>query len=187
LTARGIDKTVATKARLGYVSIPEPGHERFQNRLAIPYLTPTGPVDIKYRCVEDHDCEQHGHHKYDKEPGYSSRLYGVHQFRVDSDAIAICEGELDALVAAEHAGIPAVGIPGLGWKPHYQYLFEGYADVIVVADPDQAGRSLVEKISKDLYNVRSVELPEGTDVNSFFVAHGAEALRDRLGLGDTAD
>ena len=41
--------------------------------------------------------------------------------------MAICEGELDTIIASSVLGIPAVGVPGVAaWKPHFTKMFAGY-------------------------------------------------------------
>lgn len=188
LTSRGIDLDAANRWLLGFVANPRPGHEEFTRMLAIPYVTLAGVVDIKFRCVENHDCKEHGHPKYNKESGYSTRLFGVMSFQRSSPFVCVCEGELDALVAAEYAGMPAVAVPGVqAWKPHYPYLFEGYADVIVLRDGDDAGKKLADRVIETCHNARSVAMPTGEDVNSFLVKHGAQALRDKVGVDMSGD
>lgn len=184
LEKRGIDEDAALDWQLGYVNEPMPGHEQFQGMLAIPYLTTTNVVWMKFRCIEDHsDCEQYGHAKYNAEGGYSTRMFGVRQLRSDTRVVAVCEGELDAVVATECAGIPSVSVPGANaWKLHYQYLFEPFDEVIVLADGDEPGKKLGDKIVDSIYNARVTQMPQGEDVTSFVVAHGGDALRKRAGL-----
>src|SRR3954466_1079197 len=98
LESRGIGSDTAERWQLGYVETPLPGHEDMVGRLAIPYLTPAGPLCIKFRCVESHDCKGTGCVKYLGEPN-ENRLFGVWNFRHDDPVIHICEGELDAVVA----------------------------------------------------------------------------------------
>jgi hypothetical protein len=106
LAARGISKQSADMYRLGYVKEPLVGHEQYEGRLAIPYLTPTGPVDLRFRQVVDD-----GSPKYLSRPGAEGHLFGVNAFQIDSDHIAICEGELDTIITHGECGVPAIGIP----------------------------------------------------------------------------
>lgn len=183
LKARGVDKSVAETYRLGYVSIPVSGHEQFRGSIAIPYLTPAGVVHMKFRCIQNHACKEHGHEKYDSETGTSTRMFGVLQLGTDSQTVGVCEGEFDSMVATVHAGIPSVAVAGANqWKPHYQHMFEGYSEVVVFRDADDAGKRLAEKIASELYNVRVVNFPQGEDVSSYYIKHGAAALRERAGL-----
>src|SRR6266542_3945846 len=58
LSAKGIpDLDVVTGWRLGVVESPEPGHDQYVGRLAIPYLNRAGVVGFKFRCLSDHDCK----------------------------------------------------------------------------------------------------------------------------------
>lgn len=176
---------MARKWGLGFVADPLPEHERQAGRLSIPYITPGGVVDIKFRCVAEHDCKEHGHAKYDNETGSTARLYGVRNQSLDSSVIAVCEGEFDTIVCTEIAGIPAFGISGAGkWKSHWGLCFEGYGQVFVFADGDDAGKKMAENVKAHLYNstVTVKPLPPGEDVNSFVLKYGPAAFRERAGI-----
>lgn len=182
LTSRGFTAEVVQQWQLGYVLDPLPGHERFKGRLAIPYLTPAGPVKLKFRCLQNHDCKDEGHPKYDQESSSGTYLYGANDFALDSSFICITEGELDKL-SLSVAGVPSVGIDGANkWLPHWAYCFEGYEEVIVLEDGDEAGAKFVRNVTHHLYNTRVITFPEGEDVNSYLVEHGPEALRRKVGI-----
>src|SRR4051812_5430637 len=83
--ARGIGLDAARQYRLGSVSEAEPGHEKTWGRLSIPYITPSGIVAIKFRCVRDHDCKESDHPKYLAPKGQKPRLYNVAAFTADGD------------------------------------------------------------------------------------------------------
>jgi len=51
LASRGITREAARMARFGVVEEPEIGHEAFQGRLSIPYITKTGIVDLRFRSL----------------------------------------------------------------------------------------------------------------------------------------
>jgi len=179
LESRGIRRDTAERWQLGFVETPLPGHEDFVGRLAIPYLTPAGPLCLKFRCVEPHDCKATGCVKYLGEPN-ENRLFGVWNFRHDDPVIHICEGELDAIVATQ-TGLRAVGIPGASsWRPYWDHLFEGYDEVVLLRDGDAAGRKMSENLQGRLPNCRTVKMPEGHDVSSFVMANGGDALRERI-------
>lgn len=190
LQSRGIDYVTATEWRLGYVAEPAPGHERMQGMLAIPYVSPAGVIGMKFRCIQQHDCKAHGHVKYDSEKGVGSYLFGVLNLQTDSPFVCICEGELDTIAATALASLPAVGISGATkWKAHWQYVFEGYDEVVVFLDGDAgkdgkppASDKFESTILGALSNARSVRLPLGEDVNSFLVAHDAKELWEKAGL-----
>ena len=186
LINRGFSDEWIEKFQFGFVLDPVPGHEQMKDRLSIPYVTPAGVVNIKFRCIKDHggDCKKdHGHEKYYAASGAGTFLYGAESFWADSSYICITEGELDR-AAAVMAGMPAVGIDGATkWLPHWAYCFEGYEEVVVLRDPDKAGEKLASNVSAALHTgCRVITFPEGEDVNSYFVKHGAQALRERCGL-----
>lgn len=181
LVTRGISKEAAVTRRLGYVAPGNAlvGHEQYEGRLVIPYLTPTGVVDIRFRSTDPLSEAP----KYMGRPGVETTMYGVLAFQIESPYIAVCEGELDALVLQEMVGIPAVGVPGANsWKPYYWRAFEDYDRVFVFADGDQAGRDFAKKVASSVDTTVVIQMPEGHDVNSMYVAEGADALRKRAGL-----
>jgi DNA primase len=176
---RGFDEEAIDYWQLGYVYEPLPGHERFKGYLSIPYLTKAGCVAIKFRCIKcDGPCENHP--KYDSEAGGGTYLFGALSFWVDSPFICVTEGELDA-IACGMAGLPAVGISGASkWLKRWQYCFEGYDEVIVLADGDKPGERLASNVSNACHNARVLTFPAGSDVNAYLVEHGADALRRKV-------
>jgi len=183
LQRRGIDLDIARAFRLGNVSEPEVGHESARGRLSIPYLTPTGIVALKFRCVADHTCDEFGHSKYTAPKGQKVRLYNVSALGAESDYVGITEGELDAIVLSAYCGIPATGVPGAGmWKAnrHWPRMYSGVRRVLVFRDPDSAGEELASRICESLTQARVVELPG--DVNEVFLDKGPEAIRTMAGL-----
>jgi 5S rRNA maturation endonuclease (ribonuclease M5) len=181
LTARGIPLEVAASYRLGVVVDPEVGHEMYEGRLVIPYITRAGILDMKFRCVEDHEkCEDH--QKYLKVTG-TTHLFNVNAFFSLTDYIAITEGELDAITLTALVGIPAIGVPGADiWKDFYARCFSDYLKVYVVADGDDAGRRFAAKMSKELEGVTPVYCPPGEDVNSLYVQEGRGEILRRFGI-----
>lgn len=177
LAARGIGRDAALSARLGYVATPLPGHEAYAGKLAIPYVTESGVVDIRFRCAEQHSCKDYGHPKYLSLPGSQTRMYGVTSILEADDMIAVTEGELDAVVLAHCVGIPAVGIPGAtNWKPHYRRVLEDFDSVFIFGDGDKAGNEFTSTLVKELDGAVPVRLPDGKDVNDLYLSGGAEAI-----------
>lgn len=178
LAGRGIGRQAATMFRLGYVQEPMIGHEQYAGRLAIPYLTPSGVVDIRFRAMHDD-----GSPKYLSRAGADSTLFNVLAFQQDTDVIGICEGEMDTIIANAECGIPAVGVPGAnGWKTWYARAFADYRRVIVLCDGDQPGRDLGKKIAQQIDVATVVSMPDGMDVNEVFMSEGMEGIRKRVGL-----
>lgn len=183
LAARGIDQDAATGYRLGLVSDPDPAHQQYVGRLSIPFITPTGVVYMRFRCLEDHNCADLEHGKYQGVSGDATHLYNVISLHLAGDTVAVTEGELDALISSE-AGMPAVGVPGAtNWKPFYYRLFDDYERVIVVGDGDKAGREFVASLARNLPNSIRRPMPEGYDVNSYVLEHGPDAYLAYISKG----
>jgi DNA primase len=176
LTGRGITEQTARTFRLGFVSEPEVGHEPYIGKLAIPYITPTGVVDIRFRSLGGDGP------KYLSRPGANTHIYNITALNSDGDTLVVCEGELDTVVATQ-AGFKAVGLPGANnWKPFYSRVLADWNKVLLFCDGDNAGREMAKGISRELENVFSVFMPEGLDVNDVYLAEGAEGLRKRAGV-----
>lgn len=168
LEERGLwDDGIVEKYRLGVVVDPTPEHEYATGRLSIPYITPTGVVNLKFRCIKGHDCKAiGGHAKYIGIDGLEDRVYNVQALHDATDVVYVAEGELDALSATE-AGYPCVGVSGARkWQDHYTRLFEDFAEVVVFAEGDDDGRDFGRRVRDELDNARVVQLPDGEDVNS---------------------
>lgn len=177
LQSRGITEQTAVMFRLGFVREPEMGHEPYVGKLAIPYLTPTGVIDIRFRSLNSDSGP-----KYMSRPGATTHIYNINALSHDSDVLAICEGELDTVVATQ-AGFSAVGLPGANnWKSFYNRVLADWSKVILLCDGDNAGREMAKHLSRELDNVFPVFMPEGQDVNDVYLAEGADGLRKRAGV-----
>jgi DNA primase len=177
LQSRGITEQTAIMFRLGFVREPEMGHEPYVGKLAIPYLTPTGVIDIRFRSLNSD-----GGPKYMSRPGATTHIFNINALSNDSDVLAICEGELDTVVATQ-AGFSAVGLPGANnWKSFYNRVLADWSKVILLCDGDNAGREMAKHLSRELDNVFPVFMPEGQDVNDVYLTEGAEGLRKRAGV-----
>lgn len=186
LSARGVSEEMALSYRLGTVPSDTPGFERFAGMLSLPYLTPGGVVALKFRAL---DPERKP--KYDAPSGQTSRLYNVAALHSTGDTVAICEGEIDALVMTELVGIPAVGVPGATqWSGHKYWprAFADYETVLVIADNDikedgsNPGLKSAMTIAKGVPGGRVVTPPPGEDLNSWVLKDGVEAVRNACGL-----
>jgi hypothetical protein len=187
LAARGITEAAARSSLLGVVSEPVTyEHKRFRGRLSIPFVTPAGVVQMRFRCLEDHDCRDEGHGKYDSPGGLPTRLYNVAALHSDGNTVGITEGELDAVVATHVLGLPSVGVPGIkNWKPHFARCFADYEEVLVFADHDEdeeKGLKHARRAVKEIPGARLVLPPLGLDLTEWVVRDGAEAVRDAVGM-----
>ncbi|HWV44570.1 MAG TPA: toprim domain-containing protein [Nitrospira sp.] len=179
LEGRGIDQAAALSAGLGVVRDPLPGHDHVIGRLAIPYLTPSGPVNYNFRCMKPHSCKEAGHSKYVMWSGLQVNLYNVLALESAGQAIAVAEGEIDAL-SSTLAGIPCVGVSGATkWQDHWNNIFEDFSSIYVWQEGDEAGKKFGDRVVSEVGAIRVV-LPDREDVNSIWVASGAEALRARV-------
>ena len=185
LHTRGLTEASVSMFRLGGVSGEVSGEwARFNGMLAIPYLSGLGePVAVKFRRLDG------GSPKYDGPAGQGTRLFNVSACLSDGDVIVVTEGEIDAMTLHAECGIPAVGVPGVkAWKKHHKRCLDGFNDVVILTDNDakddgsNPGLGLAVDIKGQLPSSRIVRLPEGEDVNSFFVKHGAEAVRELVGV-----
>lgn len=176
LTKRGFTAAVAAQWQLGLVTSPPVGAERYQGRLVIPYLTPAGVVNARFRCLRQHDCKEAGHGKYVGLDGFETSLFNVMDLSRPSDAICVTEGELDAITLSM-CGIAAVAVPGAtNWKKHFSRCLDDFSKVFVLGDGDDAGKGLNKRLINDARAV-PVRMPRGHDVNSLYLEGGADALR----------
>jgi len=175
LNKRGIGPKAANTFRLGVVGEELAGFEQYVGRLAIPYITKTGVIDVRFRAMGPEQP------KYLGVPGASTHLYNVMAVLGAQDNIAVCEGEIDALTLHHNVGIPTVGVAGANnWKRHYGKILADFETIYVFADGDQAGQDFAKRMAKELQGVRVVQMPEGEDVNSMYTTHGADWLRSKI-------
>lgn len=168
---------------------PEPGHEAFINRIAIPYIDMLGVYGMKFRCMVDHDCKAQNCSKYLALPGQEIGIYGVVDTDSTNDTIHVTEGELDRNVLKQvFPDEPVVGVPGVNlWKPYHQFHFSGFERVLIWADGDKAGHDLANRIRNEVKQAEMVTLPSGLDVSDMYMHRGADALRALVGLEDGED
>lgn len=184
-------------SRLGLVVDPDPAHTQFEGRLAIPFITPTGVVYMRFRCIEEiydhtHDCKEEdkrrreinkswGHGKYESPADTGTHLYNVPALHAAGSVLGVTEGELDALVATR-SGLPSVGVPGSNnWKPFYYRLFDDFERVIILGDGDTAGRQFANSLAGNMPNAIPKPMPKDEDVSSYVVKYGADAFLEFVG------
>ena len=183
LEGRGISKKVAQQFSLGTVVDPENGHEPYTGWLSIPYLSALGLCQaVKFRRLDD------GKPKYGQPLGQKLHIYNVSDVLQDRSKIAICEGELDAVVMSGLCDIPAVGIPGVAaWKPHFAKLFTGFDTVYIIGDNDvkedgtNPGAEFSRRVASEVINSQIIQLPAGMDITDFYLNHGADQTADLVG------
>lgn len=181
LASRGIDLEFARRSGLGVVVDPPKAHEHLRDRLCIPYLTPVGVSSQTFRCIQQHDCKAiSGHGKYMRASGTKTRLYGVLSYEEAGDYICLTEGEIDAL-SLHQCGLPALGVPGSeNWEKHWTSILQDFSTVYVFSDGDEAGQKFAKRVMSEYDRAVNVKMPDGEDVNSMLVQHGADWLRGRV-------
>jgi DNA primase len=180
LEARGITDEAADLFGLGYAS-----EGQYAGRMSIPYITPNGVIQIKYRCLDTsheidgkHDCSA----KYIGETGCGSVLFNARALIGAGDIVVLTEGEMDAISVQSATELPSVGYPGVSsWKTFYRLCFEGIREILVVADGDEPGRKAASQIAEKLgMSARVVDLGDGYDSNTFITEFGPDKFIERL-------
>lgn len=176
LSSRHLSVEEAKVFHLGVVDDPLPGHEVYTGRLAIPYITPSGVVDIRFRGMHNEDP------KYMGLVGAKTTMFNTQACFVADKYICVTEGEFDCIMMSVKTLHPTIGIPGANnWKPHYAKILDDFDTVIVLADGDAAGLEFGKKISRELGNVNIISMPEGEDVNSMMIKKGNGWIDERIG------
>ena len=175
LSSRHLSVEEASTFHLGVVEDPLPGHEAYTGRLAIPYITPSGVVDIRFRAMNGEDP------KYMGLVGAKTTMFNTQACFVADKYICVTEGEFDCIMMSVKTIHPTIGIPGANnWKPHYAKILDDFDVVIILADGDPAGLEFGKKISRELSNVNIISMPDGEDVNSMMIKMGSEWLDGRI-------
>ena len=175
LATRGLSVEEAERFHLGVVVDPLPGHEQFVGRLAIPYVTPSGVVDIRFRSIGGQEP------KYMGMSGAKTTMFNTQACFVAQKYICVTEGEFDSIMMSVKTVHPTVGIPGANnWKSHYTRILDDFDMVIILTDGDNAGAEFGKKIQRELPNANVVPMPEGEDVNSVIVKLGKDWINERI-------
>ena len=189
--------------QLGAVLDASVSHEQAEGMISIPYLTPAGTVQIRFRKAPWSSAKM----KYWQTAGSQIRMFNTNALLDPDRYIYVTEGEFDA-IAATQAGLPAVGIGGInGWRDHFYSMLKGFDRIVFLADRDSASDSAEGKPKPDDWpedkewnpitnaglNFATkhadameggvvIQMPEGYDVNSYLTEHGPEALRKHAGI-----
>ena len=175
LSNRSLSVEEASIFHLGVVDDPLPGHEAYKGRLSIPYITPSGVVDIRFRGINNEDP------KYMGLVGAKTTMFNTQACFVADKYICVTEGEFDCMMMSVKTVHPTIGIPGANnWKSHYAKILDDFDIVMVLADGDAAGLEFGKKISRELGNVNIISMPEGEDVNSMITKRGCEWIDERI-------
>lgn len=200
---RGLDHDTIVKFQLGAVLGANVSHEPASGMISIPYLTPAGAVQMRFRKAP----WVKGGIKYWQTSGSLIRMFNTNLLLDPGHTVFVCEGEFDT-IAATQAGLPAVGIAGVnGWRSHFYLMLAGFDRVTFLADRDSAsdsdegkprpddwpedkewnpitnaGLKFATKHAEKIDGGAVIQMPEGHDVNTFLIERGAEELRAHVGF-----
>jgi DNA primase len=59
-------------------------------------------------------------------------------------------------------------------------LLADFEKIFIFADGDQAGQDFARQLAKELGTVTIISMPEGEDVNSIYVAKGADYFKSKV-------
>lgn len=173
---RGFTEETVRRFQLGEVPRDDVDYPDHAGWAVIPYLTPTGFVDLRFR-----NPDPEGKPKYKGLPGATLRMFNPSAILQANETIVLAEGEADTMILSQ-VGLHAIGIPGASaWRKPFELAIHGFDNIIICEDGDDsgAGKGLTGAILKGLDWAKTVRF-EGTDVNDFYLEHGAQALRDKV-------
>lgn len=178
LAERGLTTKTMEYFRLGFVGTPVRGDDHLKGRVCIPYITPTGVVELKFRAVGA------GEPKFIyRRGGTAQRIYNASILQHPYQTVYVTEGEPDTWIAHQ-TKLPSIGIPGVKqWLPLYRRVLRNRR-VIVLADGDDNGEGLefAKQVLMSVDDCGTI-LFEGHDVNSYYLEYGEDELRRKV-LGD---
>ena len=173
LAERGLSNETQEFFQIGVVANPLPEHQNYKGRLAIPYITPSGIVAMRFRIVPPDESDR----KYLGIAGVSAKKLFNTRDLMNTERVFICEGEIDAMTAHQ-VGLKAVGVAGVSnWNNDWWRIFRNRR-VTVLADNDDKGqgKNFAEEICQSLSDCDTIVMPTGHDVNSLVMKHGPDAL-----------
>lgn len=173
---RGLTEEVIRRFQLGIVPAGDVDYPDHAGWISVPYLTPTGFVDLRFR-----NPDPEGKPKYKGLPGATLRMFNPSAILQANETIVAAEGEFDTMILNQ-VGLHAIGIPGASaWRKSFELAIHGFDNIIICEDGDDggAGKGLTGTILKGLDWAKAVRF-EGTDVNDFYISEGAQALRDKV-------
>lgn len=140
--------------------------------ISIPSREDGIPKLLKYRNTDPNASKDE---RFRREPNSKSIMFNQ-DILYDYDEVFICEGEFDALTLKQHGYENVVGPTGGAstLRPEWYELLYTKKKIYLVFDPDTAGQVQAEKTWATRLGIEkcwNVVLPDGEDVNSFFIKH----------------
>lgn len=159
-----------------------------------PYLRDGELVNVKYRNIaEKKDMRQEG--------GAEPCLFGWHLIDPKARAVAICEGEIDAM-SLHQCGVPALSVnAGAGnhqWLENDWERLERFSEIYVFFDCDEAGEAGAQEVIRRLgpERCKRIKIPakdanewlqQGADAPEFWEAIDAAKPQDPDELKQASD
>jgi hypothetical protein len=167
---------------LGYIPIGQAmaSHEAGHGMISIPYLTAAGPVGIRFKNIPGNPGP-----KACNVEGWKNRPYNPHAVLSPvGGTLLLCEGEPDTWVGHQ-LGLPSVGLMSSDVSPRYQPMFR-YRRIVAVCHNDEKGSVKVGKgfgsRAAEIYGATAILMPEGHDLNSFYLSYGEDETLRYLGI-----
>lgn len=174
LMERGLSGQTLDTFRLGVASDPLPEHKWYRGMIAIPYIVDGKPVQMRFRCIEDH--EHTGHGKYNTMLGDPARMFNVDALSWAQSEIHVTEGEFDAMVLCQ-LGLPAVAVAGVNsFKKHHARMLAGFNRIYAWGDPDEAGTGFIQMLRQRFPRSAVGAQSELGDVTETYLRGGEEAV-----------
>jgi DNA primase len=130
-------------------------------------------MSLKFRNVEPGARPKYGQHS-----GQKPRLYNAAAYFTAANIIGVSEGEIDAIAATEHLGVPTLGCPGAtNWQEYWGPLFKDFTRVFIFADGDEPGRDFALAVSERIgWRARIVQCPDDEDVASLAAGNRLDSI-----------
>lgn len=186
LTAeRGLTAETIGDFGLGFVAEPASGHEKFTGRIVIPYANARGITTLRYRKMPDSPSKA----KYLDTPNGGTWLFNITCLQDPGSTVNIVEGEIDCMTAVQMGLARTVGISGATkFMPHWKNLLDGYATIRVLADNDDPGLEMAERIAREFPDAYvQIKAAPHDDVNTSYLEMGAEALLEHWDIDPEED
>jgi DNA primase len=164
-------------------------YDRFRGRVMFPLADPRGQVrGFGARAMRDEQRPKYVNTSENEIYKKGQQLFGLHQARAaaaKAGRVLAVEGYTDVLALHQAGVVESVAIMGTALTAEQLTELGRAARTIFLAlDADRAGQDAMLRAAdlakKRELELRVVEMPEGSDPAELVVAHGADALRERL-------
>uniref|UniRef100_A0A6H1ZSQ6 Putative helicase n=3 Tax=viral metagenome TaxID=1070528 RepID=A0A6H1ZSQ6_9ZZZZ len=175
LFSRGFGEGDIKRFKFGYVEMKDDGW------ISIPIYENDVCKYLKYRKITDNNPKTG---KYEREAGGKSLLFN-HEALDKYDEVILLEGEFDCATALKYGYENVVGLTvGAGTlKEEWYEKLILKSKIFLCLDPDPAGQGAAKDVWSSrlgIYRCWNILLPEGEDVNSFFMKYTKESFDELI-------